>query len=299
MLSPSFIKDKVQTILQLPALPAIAEEVVEMVENPRTSASQLGKIISTDQGLTSKVLKIANSAFYGFPKKISTVDFAIIVLGFDALREIVISISLVSALQKKEDPTFDTQQFWDHAIYSGVISRRLARDLGYRISGEVFVGGLLHDMGISVIQQYFNTDYRRVVEMTTDSELTWLEAEEKVLGVTHAQIGGWLAQRWNFPNSLIEAIANHHKPFEAKDNPELVSIIHCADVIANRLSGKAILYDKGLDFRPEVLERLRLDNPMVLDEYMRTYGAIIQADIEQFAGMFGGMKPVRREDGDD
>ena len=99
MLSSSFIRDKVQTIIQLPALPEVAEEVVEMVENPKTSAAQIGRVISTDQGLTSKVLKIANSAFYGFPKKIATVDFAIIVLGFDALREIVISISLISALQ--------------------------------------------------------------------------------------------------------------------------------------------------------------------------------------------------------
>jgi putative nucleotidyltransferase with HDIG domain len=288
MPSPGFIRDKVQTILQLPALPAIAEEVVEMVENPRTSAAQLGRVISADQGLTSKVLKIANSAFYGFPKKISTVDFAIIVLGFDALREIVISISLVSALQKKDDTDFDTQGFWDHAIYTGAIARRLARDLGYRVTGEVFVGGLLHDMGISILHQHFTSEYAKIVKLVVETEMTWLEAEKNVLGVSHAEMGGWLAERWNFPNTLVEAITKHHSPLEAKENPELVSIIHCADVLANRLCAEPVVYDTRLTFQPDVLQRLRLDDPMVLDEYMNRYEKNIQADMAQFEGMLRG-----------
>jgi putative nucleotidyltransferase with HDIG domain len=285
MLSSSFIKDKVQTIIQLPALPQVAEEVMEMVENPKSSASQIGRVISTDQGLTSKVLKIANSAFYGFPKKISTVDFAIIVLGFDALREIVISISLISALQKKRDPSFSSQGFWDHAIFSGVIARRLARDLGYRVSGEVFVGALLHDMGISVLHEHFHEQYKRIIDIVQDSELSWVEAEESVLGVSHAAIGGWLAERWNFPPALVEAVAMHHAPLAAKQNPDLVGIIHCADVFAHRLTEEEMLFDKGLDFNPDVLERLGLNNPVVLDEYFATYRRNIQADIEEFASM--------------
>lgn len=288
MMSPSFIKDKVQTIIQLPALPEIAREVVEMVENPKTSAAKLGRVISADQGLTTKVLKIANSAFYGFPKKIATVDFAIIVLGFDALREIVISISLVSALQKKNEASFDTQAYWDHSIYSGVIARRLARDLGYRVTGEVFVGGLLHDMGISVLHQHFAKEYGQIAEAVAERGQTWLEAEEALLGVTHAQIGGWLAERWNFPPSLVEAIRTHHRPLEAEENPDLVSIIHCADVLANRLVDTPMTYDAGIDFIPEVLSRLSLDDPALLQEYMTSYAKIIQDDLHQFSSMFSG-----------
>ncbi len=285
MPSASFIRDKVQTIIQLPALPAIAEEVVEMVENPKTSASEIGRVISMDPGLTAKVLKIANSAFYGFPKKISTVEFAIVVLGFETLREIVISISLVNTLQKKTDSTFNTQQFWDHAIYTGVIGRRLARDLGYRVSGEVFVGGLLHDMGISTLSQYFAPEYERITELVNNTDLTWLQAEKNVLGTTHAEIGGWLAERWNFPSTLIEAVSMHHEPLRAKENPELVSIIHCADVIANRLLSDPVIADKGLEFNPAVLERLHLDNPVVLQEYITLYGGIIEADMQPFSRM--------------
>lgn len=281
MFTPAQIRDKVQSIIQLPALPSVAMEVVEMVDNPKTSASKLGRVISSDQALTAKVLKIANSPFYGFPKKISTVDFAIIILGFDALKEIVISISLISSLQKKGDKYFSAKAFWDHSISSGVIARRLARDLGYRVSGEVFVGGLLHDMGISVLSRYFNDEFKRIVEVVRETELTFLEAEESILGVTHAQVGGWLAERWNLPDHLIEAVSNHHTPSEAELNPNLVALIHCADVLANRISPEPVEFDKGIDFDKKALEMLRLNDESALNQYVADYSAIIQEDIEQ------------------
>jgi putative nucleotidyltransferase with HDIG domain len=283
MLTVDYIRDKVKTIINLPALPSIAMEVVEMVDNPRTSASQLGKVISSDQALTAKVLKIANSPFYGFPKKISTIDFAIIVLGFDALKEIVISISLVSSLQKKSDSYFDSKAFWDHAIATGVIARKLARDLGYRVSGEVFVGGLLHDMGVSVMHRYFNGEFRRIVDITRDSELTFTEAEESVLGVTHAEIGSWLAERWNLPDHLVEAILYHNTPTKAATNPELVSIIHCADNVATRIASGAVEFDKGIEFDPAALERLQLSDPNVLEEFIKKYAEVVNTDIKDAA----------------
>lgn len=281
MMSPEEIKEKVQSIIQLPALPTIAMEVVEMVDNPKTSASTLGKLISTDQALTAKVLKIANSPFYGFPKKISTIDFAIIVLGYDALKEIVISISLVSSLQKKSDTHFDAKSFWDHSIASGVLARRLARDLGYRVSGEVFVGGLLHDMGISVIHRYFKNEYKRIIEIARETDLNFIEAEESVLGVTHAEVGGWLAERWNLPDHLVEAIAHHHTPGKADRNLELVALIHCADVFAGRMATKPVEFDKGLDFDQEALVKLQLNDPNLVNEYITNYTSIVQSDIEQ------------------
>ena len=231
--------------------------------------------------MTAKVLKIANSPFYGFPRKISTIDFAIIVLGYDALKEIVISISLVSSLQKKGDAVFDAKAFWDHSITSGVLARRLARDLGYRISGEVFVGGLLHDMGVSVVHRYFRNEYKRIVEILADTDLNALEAEESVLGVTHAEVGGWLAERWNLPDHLVEAIRYHHSPSRADKNKDLVALIHCADVFAGRMSGQSVAFDKGVDFDPHALERLQLTDQQVLNNYMQSYRDLIKSDLEQ------------------
>jgi putative nucleotidyltransferase with HDIG domain len=281
MMSPQNIKDRVQSIIQLPALPTVALEIVDLVDNPKTSASRLGKLISTDQALTAKVLKIANSPFYGFPRKISTIDFAIIVLGYDALKEIVISISLVSSLQKRPEGTFDAKAFWDHAITTGVLARRLARDLGYRVSGEVFVGGLLHDMGISIIHRYFKNEYKRIAEILADTDLTGLEAEESVLGVTHADIGAWLAERWNLPGHLVEAIRMHHTPVGAEVNKDLVALIHCADVIANRMNVTAIEYEKGIEFDRRALGHLHIENDQLLQDRIETYKNLVKADIEQ------------------
>ncbi len=287
MMTPEQIKEKIKSIIQLPALPAVAMEVVELVDNPKTSASKLGKVISSDQALTAKVLKIANSPFYGFPKKISTIDFAIIVLGFDALKEIVISISLVSSLQKKSDNYFDAKTFWDHSISTGVVARRLARDLGYRISGEVFVGGLLHDMGVSVLHRYFNSEFSRIIEITRETDLNILEAEESVMGVTHGEVGGWLAERWNLPEHLAEAIAFHHVPAKAQINPDLVALVHCADIMSLQITRQQIDWDKGIEFDPAALERLRLNDPDVLNGYMNTYAEVLKTDIEQVTALSG------------
>ena len=171
-----------------------------------------------------------------------------------------------------------------------MIARRLARDLGYRVSGEVFVGALLHDMGISVLHEHFHDEYKRIVEIAGTTELTWCEAEESVLGVSHAAIGGWLAERWNFPPALVEAVAKHHSPLDAKDNPELVGIIHCADVFAHRLGAETMIFDKGLDFNPEVLQRLNLNDPVAMDEYLATYRKNIQTDVEEFASLSSAVK---------
>lgn len=287
MTNPERIKEKIQTVIHLPALPSVAMEVVEMVDNPKTSASKLGKVISSDQALTAKVLKIANSPFYGFPKKISTVEFATIILGFDALKEIVITISLLSSLQKKSDSVFDAKKFWDHSITSGAVARRLARDLGYRISQEVFVGGLLHDMGISLLHRYFFDEFKRIVEIARDTDLTFLEAEESVLGVTHAEVGGWLAERWNIPAHLTDAITHHHKPAAATDNPDLVALIHCADVFANRLAPEPVDFDKGLSFDPAALERLRLNDDNLLQQYIMNYREVVQEDVAHASKLAG------------
>ncbi len=281
MLTPEQIQERVKTIIQLPALPTLALEVVEMVDNPKTSAQQLGKLISADSALTGKVLKIANSPFYGFPKKISTVDFAIIVLGFDALKEIVISIALVSTLQRKTDTFFNTKLFWDHSISTGVIARRLARDIGYRVTGEVFVAGLIHDMGISVLNKYFSPEFHRIIGIARESDLSFNDAEESVLTATHAEIGGWLGERWNLPDHLVEAITCHHQPSKAVINPQLVAIIHCADVFANQISAEKLDYDKGLEFDETALDLLNLHDENLLLQFKNQYSEAIQNDLKE------------------
>ncbi len=275
------IRSVVQTEIQLPALPAVAMEVVDLVDNPRTSASKLGRVISTDQALTAKVLKIANSPFYGFPRRIATIDFAIIVLGFDALKEVVISLSLMSALQKKNDEYFDTNKFWDHSITCGVAARRLAKDLGYRVSGEAFVGGLLHDIGLQVFHKYFNADFRACVHLTREHGITFYEAEKIILGITHQDIGGWLAERWNLPPQLSDVIINHHRPGQSEFNKELVALIHVSDVMCQKMNLGANTCDAGLEFDANALSTLRFHDAAYVDTFIEKYRTIFESDLEK------------------
>ncbi|HUN65393.1 MAG TPA: HDOD domain-containing protein [Bacteroidota bacterium] len=274
------IREKVKTIIQLPALPAVAKTVTDLADDPRTSAAKLGKIISADQALTAKVLKIANSPFYGYPKRISTVQFAIIVMGFEVLKELVTGISLVSSIEKDGDEAFEGTQFWEHSISTGSIAHRLAQDLGYRVSGEVFVAGLLHDMGVTVLHRYFNKDFHEVREMVRNTGCRYLEAEEQVLGVTHADVGGWLAERWNLPDHLAEAIRFHHTPSVAAKNPELAALTHCADMLANRISPAPADFDRGNECDDEACRLLGLDGHEALEEYARNYSEVLQDAVQ-------------------
>ena len=228
------LKEKIQNIIQLPALPNHAIEIINMIDDPNITASALGSVVSKDQVLTAKVLKIANSPFYGFSKRIATIDFAIIVLGFDTLKEVVMSISLISSLNKKLAQEFNSIEFWNHSISCGVISRALARNYGYRVIGEVFIAGLLHDIGILIVNQYFYKEYKEIIKLINENNINILQAEEIVFGVTHAEIGSWLAEKWNFPDQLVESIAHHHNPNDSSEYKEIVSIVHKADFLCQK-----------------------------------------------------------------
>jgi len=220
-----------RSIINLPTLPTVVAKMLEMLDNPRTSAAQLGRLISGDQVLTAKVLKLANSAFYAFPQPISTVNLAVVVLGFDVIKNLVIGISVIESFSKEADGYFDVMRFWEHSIGCGVAGRMLARMHGYRVSGEAFTAGLLHDIGKLVMREHLRTEFLEVLERVNQEGKSFLEVEEELLGVTHAEIGSWLAERWNFPAVLQEAILCHHKPGEAKREPMLAAIAHFADVI--------------------------------------------------------------------
>ncbi len=280
MLTPKQIRERVKTIIQLPALPSLTMEIAEMLENPRTSAAKLGVVISSDQSLTAKVLKIANSPFYGFPRKISTIEFAIIILGFEAIKEIVMSVALVNSLQKKTNKYFDEQKFWDHSISSAVIARRIARDMKYRVTGEAFVAGLLHDMGLSIMHRYFFNEFKKLKEIAASENIVFLKLEERLLGVTHAEIGGWLAQRWNLPDHLVEAITHHHQPGLAKHNPELAALIHCADMFDTMLNENKSEYDSRLEISSEALNCLNIKGQDEQIEFITKYRTILKSDLD-------------------
>lgn len=226
----------VDRIQGLPTLPAMLSSINKLMVNPRTSAKEIAQLISSDPAITSKVLRVVNSSFYGFPNRISTVTHAIVILGFNTIRSIVLSTSIFDALRKAQPAHgFDRTAFWRHSIGAGACSRVLARRLGFTALEEFFIAGLLHDVGKIALDSYLPEEFAKVVGRVREADCTMLEAEEAVLGVSHADVGGWLLQRWSLSQGLVDAVSRHHTPALAGENLKSAAIVHVGDILSRAL----------------------------------------------------------------
>lgn len=230
---PRRIKRITQSIIGLPTLPTIVSKMIELVDNPRTSAASLARLISTDQTLTARILKLANSAYYGYPKEISTVNMAIVVLGFNTVKDMGLSLSVFDIFKSKENNSvFDIARFWEHSIGCGVASRMLARNYHSRNASEAFVAGLLHDIGKIILNQYFHPEFTEITELVSTGN-TLEKAEEAVIGTSHAQVGSWLAEKWNLPEIITQTIRYHHEPWNATKDKVLVATASLANYLCH------------------------------------------------------------------
>lgn len=206
------IRKKLESLTQLPTIPFVISEILNAVDNTDLSAARLAELIERDQALTARVLRVANSPLYGFSRRIATIDLAVVVLGLNTLKEILLSLVLQRFFFSIRRDMFDVGAFWHYSVFSGACSRVLARRLGYRVSGEAFVAGLMHDVGILIMVEYFTKQYMEIRSLETNG-YTMIQAEKLILKNTHCEIGAWLADRWNLPKQLCETIHFHHSKF--------------------------------------------------------------------------------------
>jgi putative nucleotidyltransferase with HDIG domain len=227
----------VARIDDLPTLPRTVLKITELVNNPRTSAKDIARIITDDQVLTARLLKLVNSSFYGFPQRISTVNTAIVLLGFDAIRSLLLTTSvfdLFAGRNKKSKQ--DQEKFWDHSLGCAVGAKVIGNYLRHDKIEELFVAGLLHDIGKIVEMLYLPDEFAKVVATINKTNILMLTAEEKVLGYDHADIGKLLAGKWNLPIKLVQVIAHHHQPAAAGSFIMEASIVHLADILCRALN---------------------------------------------------------------
>lgn len=229
------LKRITQSIIGLPTLPTVITQLMTLIDSPKTSGRHVAQLISTDQALTAKILKLANSSFYGFPREIATVQHAVVILGFETVKSLGLSVSVLQRFSGPSDNAhFDRQGFWEHSIACGVSAKLLATKLGYRLPGEAFAAGILHDVGKLILNQYLPAEFAQVIERMRTEDLYIGKAEELVLGLTHSEVGSWLAEKWNLPGQLVDAIAYHHAPGRLTRNAELPALIHLADFLCRR-----------------------------------------------------------------
>ncbi len=228
------IFQKLDRITELPTLPVILSRLNTMLSDHDTSISKLKRVIETDQAITSKLLKLVNSAFYGFRSRISNIPHALALLGFNSVRNAMISITVFDAFSKgRGAEEWDPKEFWKHSMSVAVISKFLAGKSRIAVPDDAFVGGLLHDIGKLIMAQYFMEKFTRVVEMMKDRK-TFAQAEKADYPpFDHARIGGYIADKWQFPKILIEAIQYHHTLTKEVADVGLVLCVYLANRIAN------------------------------------------------------------------
>ncbi len=228
------ILKKLDRIEDLPTLPVIAMEVSKMLRDYNTSIKELSALIKNDQAMTPRILKLVNSSFYGFKSKIANIDRAIILLGFNTISNAIVSVAIIDALSVKgSSDDFDIKNFWEHSVAVAVISRHLAEKSRLCLPEEAFTGGLLHDIGKIILSQYFPDLFKKVIVAINGNSVTFYEAEKKQNPVTHAQIGGIMADKWKLPDGLADTIKYHHAVKAGVNDINLLRIVHVADVISN------------------------------------------------------------------
>ncbi|MBL0699621.1 MAG: HDOD domain-containing protein [Desulfosarcina sp.] len=226
----------IRKIEDLPTLPRTVLRITELVNNPRTSAQDLASVVVDDQVLTARLLRLVNSSFYGFPRKISTVTGAIVVLGFDAIRNLLLTTSILELFSNKNRKiSFNREKLWDHSIGCAVGAKIIGSYLKYERIEELFVSGILHDIGKIVEILFLPKDFTQIVSIVEKENILLFSAEERVLGYTHADIGRLLAQRWSLPAKIEAVIANHHQPDAADGFMTEAAIIHLADILCRAL----------------------------------------------------------------
>jgi len=231
---PLRIKKITEKIIGLPTLPTVVSKMIELVDNPKTSAASLASLISTDQALTAKILKMANSAYYGFSREIATVNMAIVVMGFNAVKEMGLSLSVFDMFKDLSNIRhFDVTLYWQHSVGCGVAAKMVARKFRNNLAGEAFVSGLLHDIGKIVINQYLHAEFTEIMNRVADNNEPLDTVEMELLGTHHGEIGGWLADRWRLPMVIADAIKHHHTPWDSKKNRLLVAMVNVANYLCH------------------------------------------------------------------
>lgn len=267
-------------VYNIPTVPQIILEVSNLIDNPKTSASILGRMISNDQGLVTKILSIANSPLHGIPRRVATIDFAIVVLGFNQVKNIVLALSMMETFKVVGNRKFDQMKYWTHSILTAAAAKRIADDLGYQTSGEVFTAGLLHDLGIPIIYKFFNKEYKEIINEVSETNISYLEAEEKYLGITHQEIGRYLIDRWNLPVSIADVVSYHHNPSLAKTNRELIALVHLADYMTKQLMIGDFSWDESTKLDPEIINILRLGDEEYLENFIYSYKELFEDQLE-------------------
>lgn len=279
--------DLVKGSVRLVSLPEIYTKVVQVLEDPASSMADIGRVISQDPALTARLLRIANSPYYGFPSRIDSIPRAVTVIGAVNLRELVLIASVGDVITRIASNLMDMTAFWRHSTYCGVAARALGRKCGIVSVDALFVAGLLHDVGRLLILTKLPEMARGAYLRPLDERQRLCEVEREILGFDHGEVAGELLRAWALPESICDAVQYHHEPSRARTAPLTAAVIHIADALARHaypLQSGHSAFAATEDTSPSMDDHaLRLTG--LTDEDVRAVTAVVEMQLRDLLGV--------------
>ena len=279
----SLISKAVADISHIATLPEVTMKIIQLVEDPESTAQDLNKVITNDPALGARILKVVNSAFYGLPGQIGSINRAIVLLGLNAVKNIAIAASLSKLFRGgKISESFDARDLWTHCVATATTSRMLAAKAGLGLPDEAFLAGLIHDIGLMVEMQAMRAKFVETIEHFNAARAagggTFRESELAVIGATHEQFGMELCRVWKFPVSFQYVTGFHHHPGDlAETHRALASLVNIADHITAKLKLGFCADVIGEDLAPRIKDELKLTNQDIKDVCAKLPEAIEEA----------------------
>lgn len=247
-------------IKELPPLPDVAIRLSSMVHDSSLSADDLVEVIKLDPAITIKILRLSNSPFYGLPRKITSLQEALVYLGTDALVNFVLA-GCLSNLYCQDNSGYNTSEdgLWHHSIGAAIACQKVADRAAPELSALAYTCGLLHDVGKMILSTYISMDFNKMVQIVEERNVSFLEAEKLVIGHDHAEVGAAIAESWDLPIEIINAIRYHHDPRPGpSDQAKLLSIIHVGNILCMSLGLGIGIDGLAYIFHPWALAKIGL-----------------------------------------
>ena len=269
----------VRQVRDLPALPDTVVRVMQLADNPKSGVADIAKALISDQALAARVLKLANSAFYGSSRRIATVSDAVVILGMRTTRNLVMATGCQEILEQEvAGYALPRGALLRHSLACASAAQALAKRTKYRGMEEAFVAGLLHDLGKVVMNLYLQNQFIQVFLRASSGAETYAEAERAIFGFDHAEAGAYLLERWNLPPSLVTAVRYHHAPLDAPTDSPLPCLVHVADAICMTLGIGLGLDGTAYILQPEALTLLHLTSEDFEEVASQTCDMLAQAE---------------------
>jgi putative nucleotidyltransferase with HDIG domain len=220
-------------VAKLAPFPVVLEKAIHLINDPNSSTQDVVDVIQFDQSITASVLKICNSAYFGLRRTIHSLREALVMIGFNQLLEIILgqeSVHLFSGPCKGYD--LEVGELWRHSVGCALLSRIVSKRLNRETNFTHFTSALLHDIGKVTLSQFVEDYFGEIQRLVREDHRTFTEAEKEVLGIDHAELGGKIAEAWNFPKNIVAAIRYHHTPFLTSEDHEMVQLVYLCDLVA-------------------------------------------------------------------